>query len=481
MKNMKIKTKLLIGFAVVIILALALGVVGMVMTSIISGMASEIFDDGVIAIEGLAEIQTESGLMRAHLNRLALYAATGDTAKLEEVEKEYTEIAGKMIRMTDEYGERNMTDEERRIYAEWDGVRGAYGAARAVYIDTLKNASGNGAAISSALDRMMDATLQLQDWLDSLMLTKERAADELNKGSDDMASMAIIIEIVLIILAIGGSVVIALIISGGIEKTLNNIINKLNMASSTISSSAGQLREASENLATGSSKQAAAIEETSATMNETSSMVEQNAENTRVAAQIATEATQAVTEVGKVMGDLMDTMAELKDSSDKVSRIVRSIDDIAFQTNLLAINATVEAARAGGDAGRSFGVVAEEVRNLAQKSANEAAQTTDIIDKNIRLTNLSKTAAEQVMELAQKNAQQTSDLGKLIAEINAASEEQASGIRQINIAISQMESVTQENAAVAEETSAASNSMTDEIEVLEESVRIAESLVTIRN
>jgi methyl-accepting chemotaxis protein len=173
----------------------------------------------------------------------------------------------------------------------------------------------------------------------------------------------------------------------------------------------------------------------------------------------------------------MNTMTELKESSDKVGKIIKTIDDIAFQTNLLALNATVEAARAGGDAGRSFAVVADEVRNLANKSAVSSAETAEIIEKNIKLTNESNAVAERVMSLTESISDETKKLGEIISEINSASEEQANGIKQINIAVSQMEKVTQENAAVAEENAAASNSMLDEIAHLEEAVVIAESLV----
>ena len=269
----------------------------------------------------------------------------------------------------------------------------------------------------------------------------------------------------------------ALFIAGGVEKSLKNIINTLSLSTMNISSSATQLNDASESLATGSSRQAAAIEETSATMNETSSMVAQNAENTRVASQIATTSLNEVNDAGRVMGDLMTTMGELKESSDKVGKIVKTIDDIAFQTNLLAINATVEAARAGGDAGRSFAVVAQEVRSLAQRSADSSRETAEIIEKNIALTDTSRKGAEQVMTIAGSNAKNIENLNKLISEINAASEEQASGIKQINIAISQMEKVTQETAAVAEENAASSNNMKDEVANLEEALEIAKSLV----
>ena len=287
--------------------------------------------------------------------------------------------------------------------------------------------------------------------------------------------IAIMIGASLLILAIG-MIILARNVND-IVKIIRNLVENIENSSHKINAEIAVLSDASERLADGSSRQAASIEETSATMNETSSMVAQTAENTSVASKIADESEQAITDAGKYMGELMQTMTELKESSDKVSKIVKTIDDIAFQTNLLAINATVEAARAGGDAGRSFAVVAQEVRSLAQKSAQNSAETAEIIEKNITLTNSSKDASEKVLELTEKSAKQIIDLGKLIAEIHTASQEQTSGVKQINAAVGQMEKVTQENAAVAEENSAASRSMQDEIANLEDSVSVARELV----
>ncbi|MCL2096980.1 MAG: methyl-accepting chemotaxis protein [Oscillospiraceae bacterium] len=285
----------------------------------------------------------------------------------------------------------------------------------------------------------------------------------------------------LLFIALITGIILSVIITKGIEKELKRIIQNLAHLSKNISVSAAQLSEASDSLSTGASGQAASIEETSSTLNEASSMVAQNAENTKTAAGITETALSEVGEAGKYMTILMNTMTELKSSSDKVGKIIQTIDDIAFQTNLLAINATIEAARAGGDAGRSFAVVAQEVRNLAQKSASSSSETSEIIEKNINLTDSSRREAEQVMVLATSNAANIANLAKLVSEISVASEEQAAGIKQINIAVSQMEKATQESAAVAQETSASANSLRDEGQNLEELIAEALSMLDKNN
>jgi len=174
---------------------------------------------------------------------------------------------------------------------------------------------------------------------------------------------------------------------------------------------------------------------------------------------------------------MMASMNELKESSATVSKIAKTIDGIASQTNLLAINATVEAARAGGDAGRSFGVVAEEVRSLAQKSAQSAADTTAIIEKNILLTNAVRTEANAVLELAEKSSKCEEELQKLISEISAASEEQASGVNQINTAMSQIEQSTQANAASSEESAASAAMLKELVSDLEKISRSVNTVV----
>jgi methyl-accepting chemotaxis protein len=299
-----------------------------------------------------------------------------------------------------------------------------------------------------------------------------------SKAINQSTTITTIVMVAMGLITVSISCVVIFFMMNGMTKSLNDITNKLINSSKMINNSITQLNEASENLAVGSSKQAAAIEETSATMNETASMVAQNAENTKVASQIATNAENMSNESMERITEAVKVVENMKESSARVGKIVKTIDDIAFQTNLLAINATVEAARAGGEAGRSFSVVAEEVRNLAKKSADAVSETTEIIEKNISLSNAVKESAEYMRNLIEKTTQSVADLSRIISEINVASEEQSNGIRQINIAVSEMEKITQENAAVAQENAASSNAVKGEIENLDSAVSIAKTITT---
>jgi len=442
----------------------------------ISDAAQEMYDYHLTGIERLTATNgywdsMEINMLKAVASLSGNYGSVSEHRKNFDKDVEAMEICLKEAEVT------ILSAEDKKILKDFETQVQNFKIAANRVFELCLASPPNIAQIYSTLNDVTKMTLDLDGVLDEIIVHKTRISEDLNTQTDNLSLMASIIEIALLVLVIGFSIFIAIFIATGIEKSLREIIAKLSQSTGNISTSATELNDASESLATGSSRQAAAIEETSATMNETSSMVQQNAENTRVAAQIADNALSEVNEAGRVMSELMATMAELKESSDKVSKIVKTIDNIAFQTNLLAINATVEAARAGGDAGRSFAVVAQEVRSLAQKSADASKETADIIEKNIALTDTSRSGAEQVGVIAGSNAKNIADLSKLISEISAASEEQSSGIKQINIAVSQMEKVTQENAAVAEENAASSNSMKGEIANLEDAVDIAKSLI----
>lgn len=279
---------------------------------------------------------------------------------------------------------------------------------------------------------------------------------------------ATVIIVVLVIVSVIAGMIISMIISSRIGNSLGSIIINIKNMAGEILSVTNQLNETSGNLAAGASRQAAAIEETAATMNETSSMISQNNENTKQAAQLASTSRNNANKCKEQMTEMINSMEQLKESSDTVGKIIKVIDEISFQTKILALNASVEAARAGGEAGRSFAVVADEVGDLAQRSARATEQTTGIIEKNIALSNSSQKVSGEVSETLKEITAEFEKLYQMIEEIKLASEEQANGVRQVNKAMSDMEDAIQQTAATAEENLVKFEKLTEISENLDE-------------
>jgi len=269
-------------------------------------------------------------------------------------------------------------------------------------------------------------------------------------------SLQILVATILI-LVVFIAVVLATIVKD-IVNSMSMITTDLDSSSSQIAAASNDLESASQRLAEASTEQASAIQETSATLEETSSMVRQNNQNTEEAARLAKQSKDCADSSNKDMKTMMSAMEEIKKSSNEISKIIKVIDDIAFQTNILALNAAVEAARAG-DAGLGFAVVAEEVRNLAQRSTQAAKDTTNIIESNISLSEQGTNIAQKVYGSITEIDVQAKKVSELLDEIAAATNEQSQGIEQIHKAISQMESVLQSNAQTADESAAASQEL----------------------
>ncbi|MBN1421796.1 MAG: methyl-accepting chemotaxis protein [Planctomycetes bacterium] len=276
--------------------------------------------------------------------------------------------------------------------------------------------------------------------------------------------------------ALAAGIILAFLIARGIIRPLRRVIQALAIGSEQTASASAQVSSAGQSLAEGATEQAASLQESSSSMEEMTSMTKQNASNADEVKSIAVSARASAEKGVEAMGRMANALQEIKTSSDETAKIIKTIDEIAFQTNLLALNAAVEAARAG-EAGKGFAVVAEEVRNLAQRSAEAARNTAALIEASVEKSGNGVEISKEVGEALEEIVTGNRKVSELIAEIAAASNEQAQGVDQINIALSQMDKVTQATAANAEESGSAAQELNAQAEELNQLVRQLEALV----
>jgi methyl-accepting chemotaxis protein len=250
---------------------------------------------------------------------------------------------------------------------------------------------------------------------------------------------------------------------------LDQALRQVALGTEQVSSASQQISSGSQTLAQGANEQASSLEEVSSSLEEMASMTKQNAENAIQAKNLASLANNNAGQGKDAMSRMSTSIIKIKESSDQTARIVKTIDEIAMQTNLLALNAAVEAARAG-EAGRGFAVVADEVRNLAQRSAEAAKNTAIMIEESVKNAEDGVDIASEVAKSFDLIAESNVKVDNLIAEISAASQEQSQGIEQINTAVAQMDKVTQQNAANSEESASAAEELSSQAEELQQMI-----------
>ena len=253
--------------------------------------------------------------------------------------------------------------------------------------------------------------------------------------------------------------------------SLVGIVSQVHVSTGAIASAAGQIASGNLDLSSRTEEQAASLEQTAASMEELTATVKRNSEHARQANELATSASHVSERAGSVVSEVVQTMGAINQASQKIVEIIGVIDGIAFQTNILALNAAVEAARAG-EQGRGFAVVASEVRSLAQRSATAAKEIKALIGGSVEQVELGNRLVDEAGTTMREVVGSVKRVTSIMGEIMNASEEQATGIEQINLALTQMDQVTQQNAALVEEAAAAAESMREQAGALVEAVSV---------
>jgi methyl-accepting chemotaxis protein len=255
------------------------------------------------------------------------------------------------------------------------------------------------------------------------------------------------------------------------NESLVNVVSGVRHGTDTIATASNQIASGNQDLSSRTEEQASSLQQTAAAMEQLTSTVKQNADNSRQANQLAASASDVALQGGTVVGQVVATMGSIHASSKKIVDIIGVIDGIAFQTNILALNAAVEAARAG-EQGRGFAVVASEVRNLAQRSAAAAKEIKALIDDSVQKVDAGSAQVAEAGKTMDQIVASVRRVTDIMGEISAASQEQTTGIEQINHAVTQMDQVTQQNAALVEEAAAAAASLREQADGLVRAVGV---------
>ena len=473
MKHLKLRTKLYLVSALLVALAVIVGMLGLRGIKQTNLGLETVYNDRVVPLKDLKGIADDYAIAIIDaVNKCNAGLMTAENA-LEGIISAQKSIQSKWAT----YMATTLTAEEAKLAAE--AAQLFVVADQAVETLRLHLAGKTGLQKDSlqAFDGPLYTTIDpISSKITELVDLQLRVAAA--EYADAQARYERLLQITLGVLALG------VIAGGGLSWTVTHHLSvAISQITETLSAGAEQTAEAahqvsasSQSLAEGASEQAASLEETSASLEELSSMTKRNAESARDAKDTVSRTRHSADLGTEQMNAMQEAMQAINGASDEINKILKTIDDIAFQTNILALNAAVEAARAG-EAGAGFAVVADEVRALAQRSANAARETAVRIDASVTRSRQGVQLSSEVASSFTAIQDQIKHLEQLNAEIATASHEQSEGLSQINTAISQMDRVTQLNAAGAEETASASEQLNAQAETLKASVVTLNRLV----
>ncbi len=462
MKNIKLSTKLIGGFMAVALITLIVGFLGYRGVSQTDDALIEVSEVRLPSIMCLQMLTLAQKDIQGRERTLLIPEILNDPKQVEWVSKQFESAWQQAEKGWKLYEPLPQSKDEEIIWNQFKPVWEMWKKDHQQVMDLLKQGKREDAVLYST-DKGRATFRKSVELLGQLVELNIKISNENSAPALAQAGFARIYTIVGMLVGFIVALFLGLFLSRSITRPINRVISGLTEASEQVSSAAGEVSSASQSLAEGSSQQAASVEETSSSLEEMSSMIKQNASNAGQADSLMKKVNQVVNTANMSMSQLTTSMQEISKASEETSKIIKTIDEIAFQTNLLALNAAVEAARAG-EAGAGFAVVADEVRNLAMRAADAAKNTAALIEGTVKKVSDGTALVKITNDAFKEVAGSAAEVGEIVGEIAAASSEQAQGIEQVNIAVTEMDKVTQQNAATAEESAAASEELNAQAE-----------------
>ncbi len=461
--NIKISSKLILGFSTMVVFMVVIGLTGFQTTRTIQTALEDIFTDDLPSLDYLVEADRD--LQQLLVAERTMIFADPNTETFKKQLKDYEQNFKQSDERWNKFKALPRVLEEKAFIEKYDRLRGEWQALSRKIVD-LRLANTDESRKEAMALTIGAAAVKFEEMREQINHLTDLNLNEAKKAHE--GASAAYQRTVFMLLGINAlGLVIALLmtwrITTGITRPINRVVAGLKDGAEQVTSAASQVATTSQHLAEGTSEQAASLEETSSSLEEMSSMTKQNADHANQAKAMMSEATMIVAKVDHHMQDMAAAVAEIARSSEDTGKIIKTIDEIAFQTNLLALNAAVEAARAG-EAGAGFAVVADEVRNLAMRASEAAKNTSDLIENTIKAVRKGNELTNATQEAFKENAEIAGKIGQLVDEIATASEEQSHGISQVNIAMTEMDKLTQATAANAEESAAAAEELNAQAE-----------------
>ncbi|GGC60609.1 methyl-accepting chemotaxis protein [Undibacterium terreum] len=506
--NLNIGKRLSLGFAVVLLCSLAAIFIGITRLNAVANETQDLLDDPLASERMISDWyrNVHTGIRRT----LAIVKNSDSTlaAFFADEVAESTRVSGELQKKIEPH---IVSPKEKQIWGELSELRKGYLAARDAGINLKKDGKTDEAA-QLVDQKFVPAAKAYGDKIQELLNEQRRQIDEkagdiqqIYKASRNLMIVLAVVMILFVVVCawllttsitrpLAQAVKVARQVAAGdltaeiesktkdetgqlldalrdMNSNLSNLVSGVRTSTETITVASQEIASGNADLSSRTESQASSLEETASSMEELTSTVKQNADNARQANQLVVSASEVAVKGGAVVGQVVTTMGTIKDSSRKIVDIIGVIDGIAFQTNILALNAAVEAARAG-EQGRGFAVVATEVRNLAQRSASAAKEIKTLIGESVDQVDAGSKLVDQAGKTMDEIMSSVQHVADIMAEITAASQEQSAGIEQVNLAITDMDQMTQQNAALVEQAAAAAESMEEQASALGQSISV---------